>query len=126
MRTATLVLAMLLLAATAFAGDWSLSFHMPSTDMGAACGTIGPAHPSGHTGRAIVRWSGPSAGADSLTLPDGALATFSRINQPDGVYTFSAWVYDVGGYSCPIVIQKTVTTPDTTPPAQPADITIVP
>lgn len=123
------ILMLLLFATSAFAGDWTLAFHMPSNDMvgGGACGSVGIAHPAGHTGRAIVRWSGPAAGADSLNnLADGALVAFARTNQPDGVYTFSVWVWDAGGYSCPMQLQKTVVTPDTTPPAQPADVTIVP
>jgi hypothetical protein len=123
-RTLTLAALLMAVALPAVAGDWTLSFHMPSTDMGLSCGSTGAAHPAGHT-RWVLRWSGPAAGADSTSnVADGALVSVGRTNQLDGAYTFSVWIMDQGGYSCPAVVLKTVT--DTTPPSGPSDVTIVP
>lgn len=129
-RTAALVAALLAGGALqAWPASFRVTFTMPTQDNPGACGaTTGLiAHPLGHRGRAILRWSGPVAGADSISnLADGDSAVFVRSSVPAGTYTFRAAAWDSGGYSCDVVIQRTLVDGDTTKPAPPASVRILP
>lgn len=95
------------------AATLQLSWTMPNVDqIGGTCQTPQTIPTVGGLVRAVVVWSGPASGRDTVIQAPGTPVTFSKSGLPSGLYSVSVTAVDsLGNASCPATIQSLLRSP---------------
>lgn len=117
-RRALALCGLLLLALSCSSATLRMRATAPTQDNDGTCAVpVLIAQPAGVARVVHFRWTGPSAGEDSVATTGGALVTLSRQVTP-GAYWVYAWASDSGGVGCADSLRLVVKSPPWKPVLQ--------